>query len=584
MTLFDFAAGDDIGVVFSVDTGTVTVCVTDEQKLRTLQVNQLVAIRSSKAGQHLVGTISKITRKAAIPQTDQEDEHDAPAPLVENWMRVLLVGTHLDAEGTRRNAFRRSMETVPEIDAEVFVLAGDRLTNFMRALSHASESSKHALQIGAYAIDEAAEAFLDGDKLFQRHAAIVGSTGSGKSCTVATIVEQAAKLPNVSALLFDLHGEYEPLVGPGVSRLKIAGPGDLEGGKGLSAGVLHLPYWLLTYEEMLSMMLDRSDQNAPNQAMVLKREILDAKARQLAAEDDKDLEACFTIDSPVPYSLKAVRDRLEELDQEQVEGARKGTTKAGPFNGKLTRFVQRLDSRRTDRRLGFLFEPPEHTEAMDWLDKAAEALLGGTKLRSDGGVKIVDFSEVPSDILPLVAGLVARVVFSVQQWISKEERHPVALLCDEAHLYIPDSIEAGPAREGLQAFERVAKEGRKYGVALVVISQRPSEVNRTVLSQCGNFVAMRLTNAEDQSVVRRLLPDTLGGFADLLPILDVGEAVVVGDAALLPCRVRVRRPSREPASTSVPIWSRWGETTKQGGIAKGVRALRMQQSEAPPIT
>src|SRR5690606_34056919 len=120
--------------------------------------------------------------------------------------------------------------------------------------------------------------------------------------------------------------------------------------------------------------------------------------------------------------------------------------------------------------------------------------------------------------------------------------HPIALLCDEAHLYIPERHGADVSVEALKSFERIAKEGRKYGVGLVVISQRPAEVNRTVMSQCNNFVAMRLTNAEDQAVIRRLLPDTLGGLAELLPVLDIGEALVVGDAAVLPSRIRVEEP------------------------------------------
>jgi len=164
--------------------------------------------------------------------------------------------------------------------------------------------------------------------------------------------------------------------------------------------------------------------------------------------------------------------------------------------------------------------------------------------------------------------------------MEKDKQHPVALLCDEAHLYIPERHESGVSEEGLKSFERIAKEGRKYGVSLTVISQRPAEVNRTVLSQCNNFVAMRLTNAEDQAVIRRLMPDTLGGFAELLPILDIGEALVVGDAAMLPSRIRIDEPIKRPSSATVDFWDRWAEETIENGIVVAVEALRKQQSSA----
>ena len=278
----------------------------------------------------------------------------------------------------------------------------------------------------------------------------------------------------------------------------------------------------------------------------------------------------------MPYSLAGVVDGLQELDVEMVAGAK--TEKQGPFHGKLTRFVQRLQSKIGDRRLGFLFSAGDDAMRYEWLEELATVLLGSTTVRNKGGVKIIDFSEVPSDILPLIIGLVARLVFSVQQWTEKEKRHPVALLCDEAHLYIPERHETGVLEAGLRSFERIAKEGRKYGIGLAVISQRPAEVNRTVLSQCNNFVAMRLTNAEDQAVIRRLLPDTLGGFTDLLPILDIGEALVVGDAAMLPSRIRIDAPNNRPSSATVAFWDRWAAESVENGIPAAVEALRKQRT------
>lgn len=195
----------------------------------------------------------------------------------------------------------------------------------------------------------------------------------------------------------------------------------------------------------------------------------------------------------------------------------------------------------------------------------------------DAGIKIIDFSEVPSDILPLVIGLVGRLIFSVQQWAEVTNRHPIALLCDEAHLYIPERINQDSGSElGLKNFERIAKEGRKYGVSLVVISQRPSEVNRTVLSQCNNFISLRLANAEDQGVIKRLLPDNLIGLTDVLPVLDVGEALVVGDASLLPTRILIDTPKLKPQSATIRFWEEWSKDTINQNTESAVLGLRKQ--------
>ena len=184
---------------------------------------------------------------------------------------------------------------------------------------------------------------------------------------------------------------------------------------------------------------------------------------------------------------------------------------------------------------------------------------------------------MPSDILPLIVSMVARLAFSVQQWTAAAERHPIALLCDEAHLYIPQRNNSDSSDMiSIDIFERIAKEGRKYGVGLVIVSQRPSEVNKTVISQCSNFIAMRLTNSEDQSVVRKLLPESLGGFSDTLPTLDSGEALVVGDASLLPTRIRVDEPTNKPNSGTVEFWDEWQKAASAGRLESAVGNWRKQ--------
>lgn len=578
MAIFTFEDRSSIGTVFSVDTATLIIKVDELEKLRKLQVNHLVAIQSSKAGQHLIGIINRITRKASDEEQPTGDDLGLNNFLfTENILKVNLIGTLLNKHGEKENVFKRTLDTVPEIEAKCFPIDGENITKFMQTIS-TKENYAIPLSIGKYSIDENAEAFLDGDKLFQRHAVIVGSTGSGKSWCVAKIIEQIAKLPMANSILFDIHGEYSGanFKANGIQHFRIANPSDLGKTGNLANGVLMLPYWLLTYEEMLAMLLDRSDSNAPNQAMLFSKTVFTEKQKYLEEIKDTVFKDSITIDSPVPYKIKNVIQELIRLDEEMVAGSR--GDKQGPFFGKLTRFIQRLEAKSQDKRLGFLFQISEDELQLDWLNDFCSVLMHGSELNGNkSGVKIIDFSEVPSDVLPLVIGLVARLVFTVQQWTTKENQHPICLLCDEAHLYIPERTNQDSASElGLKSFERIAKEGRKYGVSLTVISQRPAEVNRTVLSQCNNFISLRLSNAEDQAVIKRLLPDNLTGLTEVLPILDIGEALIVGDASLLPTRVLISEPTIKPDSATIKFWKEWSNKEAKQDIQNAVIGLRKQ--------
>jgi DNA helicase HerA-like ATPase len=578
MAIFNFEDNSSIGTVFSVDTATLIVKVEELEKLRKLQVNHLVAIQSSKAGQHLIGIINRITRKVSDEeQTAGNDLGLNNFLFTENTLKVNLIGTLLNKHGEKENVFKRTLDTVPEIEAKCFPIDGENITKFMQTIS-TKENYEIPLSIGKYSIEENAEAFLDGDKLFQRHAVIVGSTGSGKSWCVAKIIEQIAKLPMANSILFDIHGEYsgENFKASGIQHFRIANPSDLGKKGNLANGVLMLPYWLLTYEEMLAMLLDRSDSNAPNQAMLFSKTVFAEKQNHLAEIKDTVFKDNITIDSPVPYKIDNILQELKQLDEEMVTGSR--GDKQGPFFGKLTRFIQRLEAKKQDKRLGFLFQISDDELQLDWLNDFCSILMHGSELNANkSGIKIIDFSEVPSDVLPLVIGLVARIIFTVQQWTTKENQHPICLLCDEAHLYIPERTNQDTASElGLKNFERIAKEGRKYGVSLAVISQRPAEVNRTVLSQCNNFISLRLSNAEDQAVIKKLLPDNLAGLTDVLPILDIGEALIVGDASLLPTRVIISEPTIKPDSATIKFWKEWSNKDAKQDIKNAVIGLRKQ--------
>lgn len=581
MPIFSFKDGDALGSVISVDTAAVIIRVDDLDRLKRLQVNRLVVLQSSKAGQHLIGVVVKITRKPddrAIAAGLPENGEEITEPNENNLVRITLIGTLLDKVGETKNVFRRTLETVPEIEANCFALEGDILTSFMQVISNV-EIDGPKLSLGSFTLDDDATAYLNGNKLFQRHAVIVGSTGSGKSWTTARLLDQIAALPQANTVLFDIHGEYRPLKGDAFQHFKIAGPADIDKQTGIDDGVLHLPYWLLGYEALVAMFVDRSDQNAPNQSMVMTRAITEAKQATLGDPQHKEILDNFTIDSPVPFAIDAVLANLNDLNTQMVAGAR--GEKQGDYHGKLSRLIARLEAKRADRRLAFLFQPPAPCMEMDWLEKMVHKLIAGRGAQdgNKGGIKIVDFSEVPSDVLPLMVSLLAQIIFSTAIWTKSAQRHPIAILCDEAHLYIPERAQADSGDSvAVEIFERIAKEGRKYGIGLIVISQRPSEVNRTVLSQCNNVIAMRLTNGDDQSVIKRLLPDSLGSFGELLPVLDVGEALVVGDASLLPTRVRIAEPENKPDSRTVAFWDEWNSQAAKSDTPNAIKSWRRQSA------
>lgn len=456
MSNFEFADKEALGSVISVDTATVTIRVDDLDRLKRLQVNRLVVLQSSKPGQHLIGVVVKITRKPDNREFDDVELTDVEfAPNENNLVKITLIGTLLDRVGGHLNVFRRTMETVPEIDANCFSMEGERLTKFMQVISDVKTEGPK-LSLGHFTLDDEAVAYLNGNKLFQRHAVIVGSTGSGKSWTTARLLDQIAELPQANVILFDIHGEYRPLKSDAFKHLRIAGPSDIDNKRGLNDGVLHLPYWLLGYEALVSMFVDRSDQNAPNQSMIMMRTIVDTKKAALDPEKHKEILDNFTIDSPVPFDIHTVLDELKKLDEEMVPGAR--GEKQGTYHGKLSRLIARLEAKRNDRRLAFLFQPPEECKDLAWLERMVHAISAGRGAQGDGsgGIKIIDFSEVPSDILPLMVSLLAQIVFSTSLWTAYEKRHPVATMCDDTRCRAKAQCGPRPSCQGELAVDAEA--------------------------------------------------------------------------------------------------------------------------------
>ena len=578
MALFDFNDNDQFGTVRSVDTRRVVVQVASDEALRLARVGQLATIRLPGAiDEWLIALIDKVIKipvGANVSGLTTEDEVEAEDPDQEsiyNAAHLSLIGTVNEVAGERN--FSRSLRQIPEIDSPCYLLKDERLQDFMGILASESEDDD-SLGLGVYTIDETAKAFVDGNRFFQRHAALLGSTGAGKSYTLASILEQAAKLPTSNLVLFDLHGEYSLM--SYASHLRIPGPEDL--GRS-DEELLFLPYWLMNTEELQAMFVETSGFTAHNQITKFRDIVIEEKRKTLTACNDSAVLAAFTMDSPIPFSIKSVRDELYRLDVEMVPGA-KGPKK-GDWNGQFSRFVGRIDSIVADKRNGFMFNGANAVMAYNYLVKLAERLMGckGEKHQ----IKIIDFSEVPSDILPVIVGLVARLIFQIQFWTDPDKRQPIALVCDEAHLYLPRKEGCNPAEaRAVENFERIAKEGRKYGVALLVASQRPSDVSTTILSQCNNVVSMRLTDSDDQTVVKRLMPESLSGLTDVLPVLDTGEALVVGDSVLLPSRIKVKAPTERPQSSTRDFWKEWKKTAVEVNFEEVIGKLRRQSRKTNP--
>ncbi len=563
-------------MVMSVDTSQVFIDVHNSEIMTKLGVGHLVAIKSYSEYQLLIGTIEKISRTVTEKlefEFESDDElvyQDHPNDIV----KVVLIGTFKSVDGEKRNVFKRGADTFPQIDSESYLIEGDNLQNFMNLISEGIRDSER-LKIGHFINDSTAKAILNGDKFFQRHASILGSTGSGKSWCVATILEKASQLDFPNLIVFDMHGEYSPLT-KGNDKIaegfRIAGPGDLES---TDKNVIFLPYWLLNREEVLSMILDRNDNNAPNQASRFTLHIKNLKENTLVRNNKEQILKTFTVDSPIPYQIQDLLMKLQDDDTRKGVGASNKPVK-GEWEGKLTRFISRLEAKVSDRRYGFLFQPPEQALKYDWLEQLLYMLLGYSSERK--GIKIIDFSEVPSDVLPVVTGTLARILYEIQFWMDSNHRTPFTILCDEAHLYLPIKEDANSTeRQALENFERISKEGRKYGVSLLVVSQRPSDVSKTILSQCNNFIVLRLTNDRDQSVVKKLMPDSMKGITDCLPLLDTGEALVLGDSILLPNRIKLDVPKIKPDSMTKDFWKEWSKNKpKNESISQAVENLRAQ--------
>lgn len=411
---------------------------------------------------------------------------------------------------------------------------------------------------------------VNGNKFFNKHIAVIGSTGSGKSHTVTKIIQQAVEqkngdfsLNNSHIIIFDIHSEYKSAF----PNANILGIDDLV-----------LPYWLLTSEELEELFID-TEANDHNQRNVFKEAVItDRKSKFKGAEADKhkihyDSPLLFDINEVLTFA-KSKNEEIINTGEVYASGAKKGQPKTtkGSLNGILTNFISRLENKLNDKRFDFLLGVK--SKKITFEDTIKQLIGQSTTPKSN--VTILDLSGVPFEVLSITVSLISRMIFEYGYYYKKIRTRknpnekinndtPFLLVYEEAHKYVPKS-DLIKYRASKNSIERIAKEGRKYGVTLLLASQRPSELSETIFSQCNNFVAMRLTNPIDQNYVKRLLPDTLGNLTDKLPSLQAGEGLLIGEAVILPSIIKVDECTLPPSSNDIPYWELWKEEWKEADI------------------
>ena len=393
------------------------------------------------------------------------------------------------------------------------------------------------IRIGEHVGAGGAPCYADLNELLGKHTAILGSTGAGKSAAVAAIIHGVIQRGED-----ETYGKWKPLI-------VVLDPHNeygqaFKGHKRLSTdeGTLSLPYWLLDLDETIGLLIGKTEYAATSQANIVKNALLSARSN--AAKDLLGLDSNkLTVDSPIPYVLgdPTGLDGLGELGGVKYETGLVGAINAQRPNNRsqkdhenYNKVLRKLDSLIKDDRLSFMMKGWDGGE--DPMPSVIAQLLG------DGAaVRIVDLSGVPNEVAGIASAAVARTLFSVKIWQSVAEREasPVVLVCEEAHRYVPNSGEA-QYEAAQSAIKRVAKEGRKYGIGLFLVSQRPSEVETTVLSQCNSWIVLRITNEADRAHVRGVLPDSMAGLTKMLSGLRRREAIFVGQAAMLPSRIMIR--------------------------------------------
>lgn len=558
-----------IGNVIRVENGSVDVVITvsdlnllyDEQTYRVGQIGSYVTIPMD--ARTLVAFVTGVGRQE-VTTIDVEPQ------LI---MHIQLLG---EIQGGR---FVRGVNEYPIIGDDVWVAVQGDFESIFGSFDQLLAGSKHpqSFSLGHFAYNPDFEVKVLGTEMFAKHVAVLGNSGSGKSCTTAKILQEVLDLPQAQVVMFDMHGEYR--------RAFSDEDGQLNANVTyLGVDDLVLPYWLLKYDELETLFVDRSNPlNLSTQISFLRTALLEYK---MEAARSLGLVKSLTLDTPIYFSLEQLKTYAENLNesryvlnddrlafsqlalrgltpQEQQHlmrvqrcqfnrGNPEGETAHPLYFGKLLGLIAQIDTKFKDRRYEFLLKPIDHgmksryfrdhlaaseheSQTSDLMNHLIRVLTGRVQPRSN--LTIIDLSGIPFEIVDITVAVLTRLLFDLNFWTRPNQRHPLLLCYEEAHNYIP-RIDNG-RNFACKAVERVAKEGRKYGVSAMIVSQRPSELSETVLSQCNSFVAMRLSNPEDQHYVSKVVGDHFTGVIDMLPVLRPGEAFVIGDSVLMPMRTLV---------------------------------------------
>ncbi|MDM5220333.1 ATP-binding protein [Peribacillus sp. NJ11] len=489
----------------------------------------------------------------------------------------------LDGEGYDKK-FIKGIKNISIPPTSVSILSESEFKVIFQSANQPFVFSKHST-------NSSIDIMVDGDKFFSKHLAVVGSTGSGKSCTVAKIIQEANKenyeyMKNTHIMIFDIHGEYSSAFNHNSRFLSIEN------------NSLILPYWLMNSEELEDFFIESNESNSHNQISQFKKAVICNKKKHNPSIN-------VTYDSPVYFDLEEVICYLDNKNKESryfkdeceyyaVENTKitcldddipdemwqpmkflqpTGNSKSiivnskiskGPFNGEFNRFLSRFETKKLDNRLNFMLNQ-NHLKTPDFFVIMKNILGYPTSNLDYSNITIIDLSSLPFEIVSIVVSIITRFTFDYCYYktkIASKNDTPFLLVFEEAHKYIPKLSDV-KYRNTRMAVERVAKEGRKYGLSSMIVSQRPSELSPTVFSQCNNFVVMRLTNPEDQNYVKRLLPDSFIGYTDSLSILETKEALLVGDAISTPCLVKVNNASPVPKSEDILFLQEWEKPWKE---------------------
>jgi DNA helicase HerA-like ATPase len=535
--LTEVSGEEYVAQLISEEDGYTPEITAGNDRIRIGQVGSYVIVR--QAGLYLLTMVDS-----------QWQEPDSVGDIVRT-VRLTPLG-----EISARGGFERGITHHPTTGAELHLVTVKTLSGLF------AKFSKEGYKVGKLSAFDSIDVFLDASAFFGRHAAILGQSGSGKSWSVTSLIQSALRaMPNAHIVLIDLHGEYSHKENDPTTHYVF----DQDKVRSIDAQELEMPYWLLTYSELIELLIDDVDPNASVQIAFLRRTVLDLKRE---ANEHLDI-GHITVDSPVYFSMEEMFQRFKLANEETSSFGKAQTA----LTGKFDQLLVRLESRYNDNRYDFMLRPAKRTNSESLPDLMRDFIGLGEK---KANITVIDLSGVPSDVQPTVTAQIGRLAFEFNYWNPRRREFPIFLVCEEAHAYIPRRGRAGHM-ETRRTMERIAKEGRKYGVGICVVSQRPHELSETVLAQCSTYICLRISNPDDQEYVRTLVPDSARGVLESITSLAQGEAIALGEAVPMPVRFRVTMPDPTPNSSNVDYATKWARGPEEISVEHLVDRWRKQE-------